>query len=198
MSETTSVEVLEQPIHYVQAESAMARAVAHWQAQDRDEALRYFEFAVSGQPEWENSNWVKAIYSPLVTQSIEQMDVERQKQKTRLTASREESAAFYWHTLPMMLSTDMRSFSLWSPRFNRRVTLLNAKGMAPVNQNGGVIGAICRRTPSLCKRQKVSDRQRRIMSEGNTKKKGNRNVGSISILSWNLLSCQTARNRRSY
>jgi tetratricopeptide (TPR) repeat protein len=73
-----------------QPERAILRAVAHWQAQEHDQALRDFNVAVDGQPEWENSRWVQALYSPLVAHSIEEMQAERERrrQKARVAASR--------------------------------------------------------------------------------------------------------------
>ena len=61
----------------------MARAVTRWQAQEHDEALVDFNAALAGQPEWENSSWVKALYSPLVTQSIQEMQAERERRKQK-------------------------------------------------------------------------------------------------------------------
>jgi len=74
----------------MQPERAIVRAVANWQAQEHNEAMRDFDIALGGQPEWENSSWVKALYSPLVAQSIQQMQAERERrrQKTRVAASR--------------------------------------------------------------------------------------------------------------
>ena len=74
----------------IQPERAMVRAVARWQAQEHDQALLDFNLAVGGQPEWGNSSWVKALYSPLVAQSIQEMQAERErrKQKARVAASR--------------------------------------------------------------------------------------------------------------
>jgi len=74
----------------VQPERAIIRAVARWQAQERDRALLDFNVAVDGQPEWENSSWVQALYSPLVAQSIQEMQAERERrrQKARVAASR--------------------------------------------------------------------------------------------------------------
>jgi len=69
-----------------QAEKSMARAVARWQAQERDAALGDFTAAVSGQPEWENPHWVKALYSPLVAQSVQQMQVESERRRKALAA----------------------------------------------------------------------------------------------------------------
>ncbi len=74
----------------IQPEKAMARAVARWQAQQHDQALLDFNAALGGQPEWENSSWVKALYSPLVAQSIQEMQAERErrKQKARIATTR--------------------------------------------------------------------------------------------------------------
>lgn len=70
--------------------NAMIRAVAHWQAQEHDEAMRDFEIAVGRQPEWANSSWVKPLYSPLVAQSVQEMQAERERrrQKASIAAAR--------------------------------------------------------------------------------------------------------------
>ena len=74
----------------IEPEKAMVQAVARWQAQQHDQALLDFNRALGGQPEWENSRWVKALYSPLVAQSIQEMQSERErrKQKTKVAATR--------------------------------------------------------------------------------------------------------------
>jgi predicted Zn-dependent protease len=74
----------------IEPEKAMVRAVARWQAQDQDQALIDANVALLGEPEWGNLNWVKALYSPLVAQSIRGMQAERERrrQKTRITAVR--------------------------------------------------------------------------------------------------------------
>jgi predicted Zn-dependent protease len=71
-------------------EKAIIQAVAHWKAQEHDEALRDFGIAVSAQPVWENPNWVSALYSPLVAQSIQEMQAERERrnQKARVASNR--------------------------------------------------------------------------------------------------------------
>jgi predicted Zn-dependent protease len=71
-------------------EREMARAVARWQAQQHDQALLDFNTALNGQPEWGNSSWVKALYSPLVAQSVQEMQAERErrKQKARIAIVR--------------------------------------------------------------------------------------------------------------
>ncbi len=73
----------------VPREDAIIQAVAHWQAQERNEAMRDFEVALSGQPEWANPGWVKPLYSPLVAQSIQEMQAERERrrQKSKLAAN---------------------------------------------------------------------------------------------------------------
>ena len=64
-----------------QHERAMAQAVAFWQAREPEEALRDYDRAITGQPEWGNPRWVKALYSPLVAQSVQEMHDERERQK---------------------------------------------------------------------------------------------------------------------
>ena len=65
----------------LQGERAMAQCVAFWQAKETEEALRDFDRAVAQQPEWENPAWVRALYSPLVAQSVQEMQAERERQK---------------------------------------------------------------------------------------------------------------------
>jgi beta-barrel assembly-enhancing protease len=74
----------------VEPEKAMVRAAARWQAQQHDQALLDFSGAVGGQPEWGNSIWVRALYSPLVARSIQEMKTERERRKetARAAASR--------------------------------------------------------------------------------------------------------------
>jgi len=69
-----------------QPERTMARAVSLWRALQDDEALRDFESASAAQPEWTNPHWVKALYSPLVVQSIDQMSAERERRRKIQTA----------------------------------------------------------------------------------------------------------------
>jgi len=58
--------------------SAIGRAVAWWQARERDRALEAFD-AVRSEPQWLNPRWVAALYSPLVAQSVQELETERQK-----------------------------------------------------------------------------------------------------------------------
>jgi predicted Zn-dependent protease len=85
--QTLNVTVYQQA---TEPEKTMAQAVAHWQAQEHDQALSDFSGALGGQPEWGNLNWVKVLYSPLVAQSIQEMQAERErrKQKARAAANR--------------------------------------------------------------------------------------------------------------
>jgi len=69
-------------------EQVMIQAVARWQAQQPDIALRDLEAAASSQPEWENLRWVKALYSPLVAQSVQEMRVERERRRKTTVAAR--------------------------------------------------------------------------------------------------------------
>lgn len=65
----------------LQSEKSMAQAVAYWQARETDTALSAYDRAVAGQPEWENAKWVRALYSPLVVQSVDDMKAERERRK---------------------------------------------------------------------------------------------------------------------
>jgi len=73
-----------------QSERMLARAVVRWQSVQRDEALRDFEAALNNAPEWGNPKWVKALYSPLVAQTIQEMQLESEirKKKSKVAASR--------------------------------------------------------------------------------------------------------------
>jgi beta-barrel assembly-enhancing protease len=72
------------------SENAMARAVAYWRTQEKDAAIVEFNRALAGQPEWGNSDWVRALYSPQVAQSVQEMQVEREqrKQKAKVISKR--------------------------------------------------------------------------------------------------------------
>jgi beta-barrel assembly-enhancing protease len=64
-----------------QSERAMAQGVAFWLAKQSEEALRDYDRAMAGQPEWGNPRWVRALYSPVVAQSVQEMYDERERQK---------------------------------------------------------------------------------------------------------------------
>jgi hypothetical protein len=68
---------------HLQPEKEMMRAVARWRAQQSEQAMLDFRGVVAGQPEWENLNWIKALYSPLVAQSVQEMQAERERRKRK-------------------------------------------------------------------------------------------------------------------
>jgi hypothetical protein len=43
--------------------------------------LRDLDRALAGQPEWGNPQWVKVLYSPLVAQSVQEMQAERERRR---------------------------------------------------------------------------------------------------------------------
>lgn len=65
------------------SERAMAEAVAFWQGQQHDPALLDFDRSLAECPEWGNPAWVKPLYSPLVAQSIQEMQAERERRKQK-------------------------------------------------------------------------------------------------------------------
>jgi tetratricopeptide (TPR) repeat protein len=65
----------------VRPDRRMARATAFWVSQQHEEALREFEAAVNDQPEWNNARWVQALYSPLVAQSVRDMQSESERRR---------------------------------------------------------------------------------------------------------------------
>ena len=68
------------------ADRRMARATALWLSRQPDEALRLFESARDDQPEWDDSRWVQALYSPLVAKSVEEIKTERERRRKELLA----------------------------------------------------------------------------------------------------------------
>ena len=87
-----ALQMLDQNVYQPQsqAERMLARGVVRWQSQQQEEAVRDFEAGLNGGPEWGNPNWVKALYSPLVAQTVQEMQAEseRRKQKARVAANR--------------------------------------------------------------------------------------------------------------
>lgn len=75
------------PDQRVLSERAMAQAVAFWQAREPGSALGEFDRAIAGQPEWGDENWVKALYSPLVAQTVAEMKAEQERQKKQRMAT---------------------------------------------------------------------------------------------------------------
>lgn len=65
----------------------MGVAVTHWLGQEPDRALPEFASASLANPEWRNSRWVKALYSPLIVRSLAEMQAEQEKRKTARRAS---------------------------------------------------------------------------------------------------------------
>jgi beta-barrel assembly-enhancing protease len=64
-------------------------AVILWQTQQTDASLTFFNSACAEAPEWKNSKWVKALYSPFIYQNIEAMKAEAaRREKLRLASSR--------------------------------------------------------------------------------------------------------------
>ena len=70
------------------SERLMAQAVAYWQAKQPAQAMGSFEIAAVGQPEWTNPRWVKALYSPLVAQSVQEMQAEQERRRQARLASK--------------------------------------------------------------------------------------------------------------
>jgi Tfp pilus assembly protein PilF len=68
-------------------EARMARAVVLWLSQEREEGFRDFEAALTAQPAWGNPAWVKALYSPKVTQSVREMRAEKEARDRKASAS---------------------------------------------------------------------------------------------------------------
>jgi predicted Zn-dependent protease len=60
-------------------ERRVGLAVAQWQAQQFDRAVGEFAGATISQPEWLNPQWVKALYSPGVVKTIEELKAEQKK-----------------------------------------------------------------------------------------------------------------------
>lgn len=72
-----------------EGELRMMEAVAFWQAQVSKDALSSYETAAATDPRWTNPAWVKALYSPLVFQSVGEMQKELERQrKLRLAGNR--------------------------------------------------------------------------------------------------------------
>ena len=63
------------------AERHMARAVAYWQAHRSEDAMGEFEPVVLTSPEWRNPRWVQALYTPLVAESVQQMQAELDRRR---------------------------------------------------------------------------------------------------------------------
>lgn len=66
----------------------MARAVLFWQERYADQALAQFDAAVRSEPEWQTPEWVRAQYSAVVVESVEQMQKESQQRKKYIVVRR--------------------------------------------------------------------------------------------------------------
>jgi predicted Zn-dependent protease len=66
----------------------MARAVLSWQERYADQAIANFDAAVHGEPEWQTPQWVRALYSPIVVESVEQMQKESEQRKKNIVVLR--------------------------------------------------------------------------------------------------------------
>ena len=62
-------------------DTVMSRAVAQWLAQERVGAMANFSIAINQRPEWTNPRWAAALYSPLVVDTVQQMEAERQRRE---------------------------------------------------------------------------------------------------------------------
>ena len=60
----------------------MGSAVAYWQARQPNEALNDFSFVVQAQPEWLNSRWTSALFSPTVAKAVAEMQAEQKKRRS--------------------------------------------------------------------------------------------------------------------
>lgn len=65
----------------VQSEISMARAVAHWLAMDRDNALAEFQSSLNREPAWKNPVWIGAQYSGTVSRAVAEMLAETERRK---------------------------------------------------------------------------------------------------------------------
>jgi predicted Zn-dependent protease len=68
----------------------MARGVAYWMSDQKDSAVHEFNSATEGQPEWKNDRWVRALYSPLIVDTVLHIQAEserlRKLQQARLNS----------------------------------------------------------------------------------------------------------------
>lgn len=76
-----------QTVQQASGANSMTRAVVLWLSQEREQGLRDFEAALNAQPEWQNPAWVKALYSPTVTQSVREMQGEKEARERKARAS---------------------------------------------------------------------------------------------------------------
>jgi beta-barrel assembly-enhancing protease len=66
----------------------MIHAVVKWRTQQADGSIADFNSAITDAPQWENSKWVKALYSSFVYQTVEAIKAEStRRDKIRLASS---------------------------------------------------------------------------------------------------------------
>lgn len=70
------------------SEHLMAEAVALWQARLTNQAVGNFESAITAHPEWNNPLWVRALYSPLVASTVQEMHAEVERRQKRSAATK--------------------------------------------------------------------------------------------------------------
>jgi predicted Zn-dependent protease len=67
----------------------MIHAVVKWQTQQADGSIADFNSAIAEAPQWKNSKWVKALFSPFVYQTLEAIKAEvARRDKLHLASSR--------------------------------------------------------------------------------------------------------------
>lgn len=67
----------------------MIHAVVKWQTQQADGSMADFNSAIAQAPQWKNSKWVKALFSPFVYQTVEAIKAEvARRDKLHLASSR--------------------------------------------------------------------------------------------------------------
>jgi hypothetical protein len=70
-----------------ESEKAMARAVARWRAAGKDKAMEDFDQAITeSKSQWQNSQLIKALYSPMTAQSIAEMNEEAKRRRQKVNA----------------------------------------------------------------------------------------------------------------
>jgi len=62
-------------------EKYIAQAVLQWQEGETEKSLLLFNNVLTQAPEWRNMAWVRSLYSPLVAQSLQQMQAEAERRR---------------------------------------------------------------------------------------------------------------------
>jgi predicted Zn-dependent protease len=65
----------------------MANAVVYWLSHQADNAMSNYDTAIHESPEWANPRWVQALYSPVVVQSVREMQSEADRRRRVQLAS---------------------------------------------------------------------------------------------------------------